>query len=104
MGKVNSYGTIICIESNIEEFEFDFDKTLEFCLAKDQSSLEDIKKCVKSDMGNIYQHQMAQKTGDHSYVPWVTVDGIHDIEAENQIIESLIDYLCGNDKRKCYGN
>ena len=74
-------------------------------MANDQTNLGLIKECVSSDIGNYYQHQMALKTDkNHLWVPWVVVDGVHDIEAENQIIESLTDYLCGDDKSKCYGN
>ena len=104
MGRVNSYGTILCIESNIEEYNFDFDKTLEFCMGDDKATLEEIKECISSDEGNFYQHQMAQKTETHSWVPWIVVDGVHDINVENKIIESLTDYLCGEDKSKCYGD
>ena len=104
LGKIKSYETIICLESNIEEYDFDFDKTLEYCMTNDQTNLGLIKECVSSDIGNYYQHQMALKTDkNHLWVPWVVVDGVHDIEAENQIIESLTDYLCGDDKSKCYG-
>ena len=102
MGRVNSYSAILCLESNIEEYDFDFDKTLEFCFKEDQTTLNEIKTCVSSDMGNLYEHQMAQKTESHFWVPWVVVDGVHDIDAENQILESLIDYVCGDDKSKCY--
>ena len=74
-------------------------------LSKDQNTLEEIKKCVKSDMGNIYEHQMAQKTDiNHKWVPWIVVDGYHDENIENEIIESLINYLCGDDMDKCYPN
>ena len=105
LGKIKSYETIICLESNFEEYDFDFDKTLEYCMINDQTNLGLIKECVSSDIGNYYQHQMALKTDKkHLWVPWVVVDGVHDIEAENQIIESLTDYLCGDDKSKCYGN
>ena len=102
MGRVNSYSAILCLESNIEEYDFDFDKTLEFCFKEDQTTLNEIKNCVSSDMGNLYEHQMAQKTESHFWVPWVVVDGVHDIDVENQILESLIDYVCGDDKSKCY--
>ena len=102
MGRINSYSAILCLESNIEEYDFDFDKTLEFCFKEDQTTLNEIKTCVSSDMGNLYEHQMAQKTESHFWVPWVVVDGVHDIDAENQILESLIDYVCGDDKSKCY--
>ena len=104
MGRVKSYGTILCIESNIQKFGLDFDTTLEYCLTNEGSTvLKEIKECVNSDLGNYYEHQMAQKTSsDHKYVPWVVVNGVHDVDAENQIIESLVDYLCGDDKTKCY--
>ena len=102
MGRVNSYSAILCLESNIEEYDFDFDKTLEFCFKEDQTTLDEIKTCVSSDMGNLYEHQMAQKTESHFWVPWVVVDGVHDIDVENKILESLIDYVCGDDKSKCY--
>ena len=104
MGKIKSYETILCIESNIAGFDKNFDKTLEYCLSNDKTTLEEIKTCVGSDMGNYYEHQMAQKTGDHKWVPWIIVNGVHDENVENQIIASLTDYLCGDDKSKCYSN
>ena len=101
-GKVNSYKKLICIESNIEKFGIDFKSTMEYCLNNDQDQINEINECIDSDMGNIYQHQMAQKTGEHTHVPWIIVDGVHDSDVELQIIESLKDYLCGNDRSKCY--
>ena len=102
MGRIKSYETILCIEINSNDFDKDFDKTLAYCLSNDQTTLEEIKTCVASDMGNYYQHQMAQKTGDHQWVPWVIVNGVHDVDVENQILHNLIDYICGDDKSKCY--
>ena len=102
LGRKKSYETIICIESNIYNLDDDFDKTLELCLQNDQNALNEVKNCVASDMGNYYEHQMAQKTGDHSWVPWVVVNGVHDEVVENKIIDNLIDYICGDDKTKCY--
>ena len=102
-GRVKSYGTILCIESNIASYKLDFDNTLEYCLKEEEDTLQEIKDCVSSDKGNYYEHQMVQKTDiDHKYVPWVVVNGVHDVDAENKIIESLVDYLCGDDKTKCY--
>ena len=63
--------------------------------------LKEVQDCVKSDMGNIYQHQMAQKTGDHLYVPWILVDGVYDEETNEKIYDSLFEFLCGEDKSKC---
>ena len=102
LGRINSYEKILCIETNIEKYELNFDDTLAYCFENDPTTLEEVKICINSDMGNYYEHQMAQKTGDHHWVPWIMVDGVHDTEAENQILKSLIDYLCGDDKSKCY--
>ena len=102
LGRINSYQKIVCIESNIEKYDLNFDLALNDCFDGDPNEIQQIRYCVESELGNIYEHQMAQKTGEHLYVPWITVDGVHDVDAENQIIESLIDYVCGDDKTKCY--
>ena len=47
---------------------------------------------------------MAQKTGEHKGVPWILVDGVYDEETNDKIWNSLIDYLCEDDKSKCYGD
>ena len=101
-GRIQSYNTILCIESNIAKYGADFDKTLEFCLSDKPDDLSLVKQCVTSDIGNEYQHQMVQKTQKHDYVPWVMVDGVHDEKKEGKILASLVDYLCGDDKTKCY--
>ena len=103
MGRVNSYSTLLCIESNIARFDKNFTDTLNYCFEDDKDTLKEIEDCVQSDISNEYQHQMAQKTEEHHWVPWVVVDGVHDPDVENQIIESLEDYLCGNNKIDCYG-
>jgi len=102
LGRIRGQLNLICILDNIYKNNRDFDLTLEECLSSDTESLQEIKDCVKSDIGNQYQHQMAEKTLDHLGVPWILVDGIYDEETNDKIWESLIDYLCGDDKSKCY--
>ena len=102
MGRKSSYDAIICIEDNILAYEKDFNKTMDYCFGDDPTLYDQIKECVASDLGNFYQHQMAQKTADHRWVPWIVVDGVHDEDIENQIIADLVNYLCGDDKTKCY--
>ena len=102
LGRINGQLNIICLLENIYNFNRNFDLTLEYCLSSQPDILQEIKDCVKSDIGNIYQHQMAQKTGDHLGVPWILVDGVYDDDTTDQIWTSLIDYLCGDDKSKCY--
>ena len=102
LGSVEGQLNIICLLENINNFKKDFDLTLEYCLSSKPQILQEIKDCVESDMGNIYQHQMAQKTGDHLGVPWILVDGVYDEDINDQIWDSLINYLCGDDKSKCF--
>jgi hypothetical protein len=44
---------------------------------------------------------MAQKTEYHQYVPWILVDGIHDVEIENRILNNMTDYLCNLPGKSC---
>ena len=57
--------------------------------------------CMNSEEGNRYQHEMAQRTGEHKYVPWIMVDGVHDEGKEAKILESLVEFICGEDYKKC---
>ena len=102
LGRINGQLNIICLLENIYNFNRDFDLTLEYCLSSKPELIQEIKDCVQSDIGNFYEHQMAQKTGEHSGVPWILVDGIFDEDTNDAIWTSLIDYLCGDDKSKCY--
>ena len=102
LGRIKGQLNIICLLENIYDFNRNFDTTLEHCLSSEPDLLQEIKDCVSSDMGDVYQHQMAQKTGDHLGVPWILVDGVYDEDTNDKIWTSLIDYLCGEDKSKCY--
>ena len=104
LGRINGQKNIICLLENIYNFNRNFDLTLEYCLSSEPEILQEIKDCVESDIGNIYQHQMAQKTGEHLGVPWILVDGIYDEDTNDKIWTSLTDYLCGDDLNKCFSN
>jgi len=101
LGRVKGQLNIICLLENIYLNDRNFDKTLEYCMSSEPELLKEVQDCIKSDMGNIYQHQMAQKTGDHLGVPWILVDGVYDEEDNEIIYDSLFEYLCGEDKSKC---
>ena len=104
LGRVKGQLNIICLLENIYLNDRNFDKTLEYCMSSEPELLKEVQDCIKSDMGNIYQHQMAQKTGDHLGVPWILVDGVYDEEDNEIIYDSLFEYLCGEDKSKCLWN
>lgn len=87
------HAMLICIEGNIRNFDKDFDKTLEHCLP-DPDIRNEIITCAKGDEGNKLQHEVAQKTPKHNYVPWVEFNGEHDKEKEDQIVANMLKYLC----------
>jgi interferon gamma-inducible protein 30 len=100
LGKIKSYEVLICIDKNIFNNDKNFDKTLDLCMKGRDSEKELIKDCMNSDIGNYYEHIMANRTLDHYYVPWILVDGVHDVNAENGLLNNMVDYLCslpGND-------
>ena len=32
----------------------------------------------------------------HTYLPWITVDGIHNVTSEKEIIKDLVEWTCKN--------
>jgi interferon gamma-inducible protein 30 len=100
MGKYLSSGLLICIEENIFESGEDFEKVLKNC-TNDEELSNQILSCTGDKTGNTWEHHMAQKTEAHDYVPWVIVDGIHDVDAENKILNNLTDYLCNLPGKTC---
>ena len=101
LGRVEGQLNIICLLENIYLHNRNFDETLEYCMSSKPELLKEVQDCVKSDIGNIYEHQMAEKTGDHLGVPWILVDGVYDEEDNEIIYDSLFEFLCGEDKSKC---
>lgn len=94
LSKKDAEGAIICIQDNIDNYNQDFDKTLEYCLKNRVEDIQRIKNCANSKEGNQLEHKMAQKTpAEHQYVPWITVDGVHDVAKEDHIMESLNNWL-----------
>mmetsp|Transcript_32750 Transcript_32750/g.48498 ORF Transcript_32750/g.48498 Transcript_32750/m.48498 type:complete len:255 (+) Transcript_32750:118-882(+) len=94
---------INCIEKNDENRSPDpsvFDVVLNACAfsAVDDDVVAAISKCYKGKEGNALMHELASKTlgldPPHEYVPWVVAQGDHDEDVQNQIQESLLDYVC----------
>jgi interferon gamma-inducible protein 30 len=60
--------------------------------------LDNVLKCAKTRIGNGLEHQMAVKTDmlqpTHTYVPWVTVNGNHTEQIQQQAQNDLIGLIC----------
>jgi interferon gamma-inducible protein 30 len=58
-----------------------------------------IQSCASGDLGNSLEHEMALKTQalnpPHSYVPWVTLEGAHTDQIQNEAEFNLIGLICG---------
>ena len=92
---------IICVEANVVSIG-NFDTTGASCAQNYGLDFAPIKFCTSSSESNALQHGAAVVTESlnpvHQYVPWITVDFKHDINVENDILNSLLDYVCKNYK------
>jgi interferon gamma-inducible protein 30 len=84
---------MVCLEADITKTGKDFNKSLANCLTN-PDEIGVITQCAEGDMGNQLEHEVAQATPQHDYVPWVVVNGVHDVDAENQILDNMVKYLC----------
>lgn len=91
---------IICLEENIHSFKKNFEKTGEHCAKLQNLNFEEFKECMNGELGNEIMHSVAEKTNSlnptHTYVPWVVVNGVHDDEIEDQILDNMLNYICNN--------
>jgi interferon gamma-inducible protein 30 len=72
----------------------DWEGQLKKCVS-DQALRAEITTCISSDEGNELQHQVAEHTpADHKWVPWITVNGVHDKEVEDNLLNDMTSYLC----------
>lgn len=99
-GQIPSYTTLLCIEENMGTYWNDFDITLAHCISSEEL-IKEIMDCVHSDLGNKYQHEMAQRTPEHDYVPWIIFNGEHNKEIEDKILNNMLQFLCSLQPEKC---
>lgn len=90
---------MICIEGSIRQYAKDFNQTLSHCV--DEEMKAKILNCVSLGEGNKLQHEVAQKTPEHNYVPWVHVNGQHVKDVENKILSNMVEYLCELQGKEC---
>ncbi|ESO85964.1 hypothetical protein LOTGIDRAFT_235566 [Lottia gigantea] len=60
--------------------------------------LDKILSCANSSLGNSLEHEMAKKTDSlrpqHQYVPWVTLNGVHNEKIQNEAQNNLVKLIC----------
>ena len=101
-GKQNGLAFAVCVEENLENYGEDFTQTGTYCAGVVGANFNDINSCMQSDLGNKVQHDIAVQTENlqpsHQYVPWVVVNGAHDTNVENQVMNDMLSYICQNYK------
>ena len=94
------FNYISCVEEKVSGTNYD--SVVSTCAkqAGVESLTQDILTCFKGSEGSTLEHAMAQATDSlspsHQYVPWITVDGVHDTTKEDAIGDSLLDFVCAN--------
>jgi len=65
---------------------------------KTQIDFDKVDTCTKTKLGNQLQHIYAVQTENlqppHKYVPWVTLNGQHTEEIEDEALNDLIKLVC----------
>lgn len=89
---------LICIEGNILRLSKNFEKAVDQCVS-DENTRKIILQCANGDEGNKLLHEVALKTPKHNYVPWIHVNGEHDVNKENKILKNMLDYLRNQNDR-----
>lgn len=90
-----AFPIIFCMESSTDVI-----KSAQTCLGlySPQTSWDKVMSCVKGDLGNQLMHQNALKTEalnpPHTYVPWITIDGVHTEDLQEKASASLFTLVC----------
>jgi interferon gamma-inducible protein 30 len=96
--KSTAHKAIVCLE--IKKMSGSaWEDALTTCASEQSIDLSQVMTCANGPDGENYTHQAAQNTDkNHKYVPWITVNGVHDANAEGDILDSLVNYACQNYK------
>ena len=89
---------IYCMESAKSNANEDIHGVATECAKQVNLSIDEPLQCVDSKLGNELQHEFAAQTGSlspaHTYVPWVTVNGVHTEDIQNKAQADLVKFIC----------
>ncbi len=91
----------ICFAEQINKqtrLESNLDQITHNCLTERIDVAESILQCANGVEGGELMHEAARRTKQHTYVPYVLVDGIHTEDIEEKVEDNLIKYLCEKSK------
>lgn len=93
LGQERGLDHTICLFEQVsyQGYQTDFVSAAQTCAPDASNAIID---CARGAKGNQLQHQVAQKTGYHNHVPYVLVDGQHNSQYEDEIINNMVGFLC----------
>ncbi|XP_019960891.2 gamma-interferon-inducible lysosomal thiol reductase [Paralichthys olivaceus] len=95
MNKTDAFPIIFCMESSADVI-----KSAKSCteIYDPDLSWGDVMSCVTGDVGNELMHQNAMMTKalnpPHEYVPWITINGKHTEDLQDEAMNSLFTLVC----------
>ncbi|EGR27833.1 hypothetical protein IMG5_188040, partial [Ichthyophthirius multifiliis] len=100
--KLSNLKLINCLEVNIKTNHRLFDQSfIQKCgdeLNIEPQYLQNIQECANSQEGVDQYLKMAELTErlspSNEYVPWIVVDGVHDEQFEEQVIQNMVQFVC----------
>lgn len=94
-GAVYDEKFLVCISQNLLEsgYSSDFDVLTAKCVTS-KVDVDKIVDCARGEKGGELLHIAAQNTGDHKYVPYILVNGVHDEKIQTLAEQNLVNFLC----------
>jgi len=86
----------VCMETHAQGVKIpNWNSFTEKC-SPDQAA--NITTCKDGDEGNALQHAIAERTDGltpkHTHVPWFTVNGVHNQDVDDQLMNGMLEYVC----------
>ncbi|XP_070563047.1 gamma-interferon-inducible lysosomal thiol reductase-like [Ptychodera flava] len=90
-----AFPVLACMEASGQPYD---PATGQQCASQYGVDFSQVLKCSNSTLGNTLEHQMALKTEaldpPHTYVPWVTVNGVHTEQIQQEATSDLLKLVC----------
>ncbi|XP_077981320.1 gamma-interferon-inducible lysosomal thiol reductase-like [Glandiceps talaboti] len=94
-GMKTAFPVLACMEDIGTPYD---PQILQQCASQYSVDYQTVLKCSNSSLGNSLEHEMAEKTDalnpPHTYVPWVTVNGVHTEEIQQEATADLLKLVC----------
>lgn len=83
---------LVCVAQSMQRQWGDVESKVYNCLESIQEKTL-VEDCVKNQSAEV-MHDIASRTGDHRYVPWVILNGVHNDDIQHAFEDDMVGYLC----------